>query len=346
MAKKLPITTPNKDITVSWMYTWARQQEMSIHEQRIVIRMLEFCQDELKGLKLRDHLCKLEHGKYDVKIEMPAAHAIFDSNLNADTITDTLENLAKRFFKYEDDKRWWMCSFITSPEYIKGTGIMKFSVDNKIWDIWLNLSKGYRRFELNKALALPTTYAVQFYMLMSGSEKPISFTVEQFKDWLGIAPEAYKKADGKDRIDHLEERVIRPSQKYLDESCPYTFTYTKIKQRPDLKRSRVIGFTFTPKYQPKFRDEVLEGKRLQAQVCAAFSIRRDIYDYLIQQCGFTAVELNNTKEIWHQAQELLSDPLGQIAILKGRAREAQKTPKAYIVGAMKNIIADAQKKKK
>ena len=45
---------------------------------------------------------------------------------------------------------------------------------------------------------LPTTYAVQFYMLMSGSEKPISFTIEQFKEWLGIAPEAYKNKDGKD----------------------------------------------------------------------------------------------------------------------------------------------------
>ena len=345
MSKKLPITTQNKDIVVSWIYTWARQQEMSIHEQRIILRILEFCQDELKGLKIKDNMCKLEHNKYDVTIEMPASYAIF-KNLEADTITETLESLAKRYFKYEDDKRWWMCSFISSPEYLKGSGIMKFRVDNKIWDVWMNFSKGYRKFELNKALALPTTYAVQFYMLLSGSEKPISFTTEQFKEWLGIAPEAYKDKEGKDRIDNLEMRVIKPSQKALDEACPYTFTYTKIKQRPDLKRSKVLGFTFTPKYQPKFRDEELEGKRLQSMVCASFSIRPEIYNYLRQQCGFTASDLNNTKDVWLQAQDVLDDPLGEIAILKAKAREAKKTPQAYIIGAIRGKISDAMAKKK
>ena len=115
--KKLPINTQNKDVVVSWIYTWARQQEMSIHEQRIILRILEFCQDELKGLKIKDNLCKLEHNKYDVTIEMPASLAIF-KNLEADTITETLEALSRRYFKYEDDKRWWMCSFCllyTSP---------------------------------------------------------------------------------------------------------------------------------------------------------------------------------------------------------------------------------------
>lgn len=343
--KKLPITTQNKDVVVSWVYTWARQQEMSIHEQRIILRILEFCQDELKGVKIKDHLCKLEHNKYDVTIEMPASLAIF-KNLEADTITETLETLAKRYFKYEDDKRWWMCSFISSPEYIKGSGIMKFRVDNKIWDVWLNFSKGYRRFELNKALALPTTYSVQFYMLMSGSEKPISFTIEQFKEWLGIAPEAYKRKDGKDRIDHLEERVIKPAQRALDESCPYTFTYSKIKQNPLNKRSRVTGFTFTAKYQPQFRDEALESKVLQAKVSASFAIRPEIYNYLRQQCGFSASDLNNTKEIWLQAQDVFEDPLLEIAMLKAKAREAKKTPQAFIVAYIKGKISDAMSKKK
>lgn len=92
--KKLPINTQNKDVVVSWIYTWARQQEMSIHEQRIILRILEFCQDELKGLKIKDNLCKLEHNKYDVTIEMPASLAIF-KNLEADTITETLGGVVK-----------------------------------------------------------------------------------------------------------------------------------------------------------------------------------------------------------------------------------------------------------
>ena len=42
MKKKLPITK-NKDVVVSWVYTWSKQQDMSIHEQRIVLRILEAC---------------------------------------------------------------------------------------------------------------------------------------------------------------------------------------------------------------------------------------------------------------------------------------------------------------
>jgi hypothetical protein len=340
------ITSENKDMMVSWMYTWSRQQEMSIHEQRIIIRILELCQDELKGLRIKDNMTKIEHHQHDVYVQMPASKAIFDSNLDAKTIKTTLFDLMGRYFEYEDEKRWWKCSFICNPEYIKGEGIMKFSVNNNLWDVWMNFSRGYREFELNKALALPTTYSLKFYMLVSGNTKPISFSVEDLKKWLGISLDAYKDKNGKDRIDNLEMRVIKPAQKALDETCPYTFIYSKLKANPDNKRSRVIGFTFTPKYQPQFRDEKLEGKKLQAKVSASFVIRTEIYNYLKQQCGFSASDLNNTKEIWLQAQEVFEDPLLEIAMLKSKAREAKKTPQAYIIGAIRGKIADAVNKKK
>ncbi|WP_153163830.1 replication initiation protein, partial [Zoogloea sp. 1C4] len=154
------ITSENKDMMVSWMYTWSRQQEMSIHEQRIILRILEYCQDEVKGMKIKENMGIIDHHKHDVYIQMPASAAIFDSNLDFDTIKKTLEDLMGRYFEYKDKKRWWKCSFICNPEYEYGSGIMKFSVNNKLWDVWLNFSQGYREFELNKALALPTTYSL------------------------------------------------------------------------------------------------------------------------------------------------------------------------------------------
>ncbi len=72
--KKLPITK-NKDVVVSWVYTWSKQQDMSIHEQRIVLRILEACQAELKGVKLKDYAGtkrKFEHGLWDVDAQMHA----------------------------------------------------------------------------------------------------------------------------------------------------------------------------------------------------------------------------------------------------------------------------------
>ena len=78
MKKKLPITK-NKDVVVSWVYTWSKQQDMSIHEQRIVLRILEACQAELKGVKLKDYAGtkrKFEHGLWDVDADaLRQAHA-------------------------------------------------------------------------------------------------------------------------------------------------------------------------------------------------------------------------------------------------------------------------------
>lgn len=70
----------NKDVVVSWIYTWSKQQDMSIHEQRIVLRILEACQAELKGIKLKDYAGtkrKFEHGLWDVDAQMHVSDVIF-----------------------------------------------------------------------------------------------------------------------------------------------------------------------------------------------------------------------------------------------------------------------------
>lgn len=54
----------------------------------------------------------------------------------------------------------------------KRTGIITFRVSNDLWDVFTKFAKGYREFELNKALALPTGYSLRFYMLMSGQVYP------------------------------------------------------------------------------------------------------------------------------------------------------------------------------
>ena len=41
-------------------------------------------------------------------------------------------------------------------KYKKRTGIITFRVSNDLWDVFTKFAKGYREFELNKALALPT----------------------------------------------------------------------------------------------------------------------------------------------------------------------------------------------
>lgn len=275
MKKKLPITK-NKDVVVSWVYTWSKQQDMSIHEQRIVLRILEACQAELKGVKLKDYAGtkrKFEHGLWDVDAQMHVSDVIF-SGRDYNEIIAALDSLAGRFFTYEDDEEWWKCGFISNPKYKKHTGIITFRVSNDLWDVFTKFAKGYREFELNKALALPTGYSLRFYMLMSGQVYPLDISLDNLKDRLGIPADKYKDKNGKDRIDNFEERVLKPAKAALDESCPYTFNYVKVRENPNNKRSKVTGFRFYPVYQPQFRDEELEAERIAGKGYSTISDRQ------------------------------------------------------------------------
>ena len=149
----------------------------------------------------------------------------------------------------------------------------------------------------------------------------------------------YKDKNGKDRIDNFEERVLKPAKAALDESCPYTFNYVKVRENPNNKRSKVTGFRFYPVYQPQFRDEELEGKELQAKVTARYQIDSHVYEYLRYSCGFTSEEINRNKETFITAQEKITDLIGELALLNGKSRE-KNNPKGWIINALKGKIKD------
>lgn len=58
--------------------------------------------------------------------------------------------------------------------------------------MFTKFAKGYREFELNKALALPTGYSLRFYMLMSGQVYPLDISLDNLKERLGIPADKYK----------------------------------------------------------------------------------------------------------------------------------------------------------
>ena len=295
------ILTPNKDIISSFVFTWSRQPDVSIHEQRVILRVLERCHEHcnMSGVKLKDNLRQIKFNPTNVELTMPISDAFF-SDIKPEEVKDILTELSKRMFEFSlKDARGheiWGCSgYIQNPRVHFGTGQMSFQIHNDIWAVYLNLAQGFRKFELNKALALPSGYAVRFYMLMSGKTEPLYMTVEDFKKWLGIADDLYRDSKGKHRINNLEARVIKPSQKALNDTCPYTFIYEKIRLNSRNPKSPVIGFRFYSKYQPQFRDPELEKTRLVAKVNASSFVGSQTYRYLKENFGLTSEGMNNGK---------------------------------------------------
>lgn len=219
---------------------------------RLIIRILEFCQRDLNGIKYKDCLRQLEYQNDDVLLKMPVRDVYF-SDFSLEIIRKDLEGLRSKsieFYDYEN-KVWSACGIIEKPHVFGRTGMMEFKIDLKFWKELRNIAHGIRRCELNKVLILPTVYAMWFYMFISEKDTPINITIDNLKERLGISKDDYKRSNGKDRIDHLEERVIKPSQKALNDSCPYTFKYEKIRENPDNKRSPVKSLRITPVFQDR-----------------------------------------------------------------------------------------------
>ena len=265
------IASPNKDLVVAYEFLrWARQTNMSVHEMRIIIRLIERCNEEITGYIWNDYVGpgkpKFEHNLFDVTVTMYAQDVFFNSNLNHAEIIQVLHNLSNRSISHDSPEEWWKVSFCSNPVYKKNTGIIRFYVGNNLWDMFTAFAKGVHEFELNKCLALPTPTAMMFYLMVSKQSKPLIYSIELLKSMLGIDPNAYKDANGNDRIDNFEKAVLRPVQEALDNSCPYTFDWEKVRVNPRNSRSKVTGFKIFPVSQPKFRDENLAKQEAVAKL--------------------------------------------------------------------------------
>ena len=347
--KSLPIiSTDNRDITISWLFVWARyQSSLTIHQIRLILRIIEYCQKELKGIKIKDNLRQLEYQRDDVLLRMPVSDVYF-SDFKLDDIKSDLGNLRDRRIEFYDkpNRIWSACGIIEKPHVYEGTGIMEFKIDLKFWKILLNMAHGIRKCELNKALALPTFTSIWFYIFISEKKEPIRISIPHLKERLGISPEDYKRKNGKDRIDHLEERVILPAQKALNESCPYTFKYEKIRKNPTNKRSPVRLFCFKPVYQPEYRDKDLAKKALIAKTSVSM-INQQVYDYMIQVMGFELKELQTNKETLSEASRHIPDIMSKLSSIQGRRRKTNGDVMGigWVINALKDEIRAAKEEK-
>ena len=325
----------------SYIFTTAKY-DFSAYEKRIMYRLIEFAQDELKGITIRDNMHKIEHGLWNVELTMPISD-VFMSGYKIEEVKETLLKLRERSFEYDNPEtgEWWACGFIEKPKAGFKRGLMKFEVDNELWNVFLNFTKGYREFELSKALALPTSYALRFYMLISGQKDPIKMTIESFRKWLGIPEDKYIKKDGTHRIDNIEARIIKPAQKELDETCPYSFEYTKIRENPKNPRSKVTQFLFYPKYIQKNRDPELEKKELQGKVgniAGAYGmLDKAVSDYLLYNLNMTKDEINANKALFLTAQQTLPNLVEHLADLRERAARSGKGT-GWIINGLKGKI--------
>lgn len=316
----------NKDVLQSYILTTAKY-DFNVYEKRILYRLVEIAQSEISGLNFPKDCRKIQHdlfGFVDITLPISSVLANEEDN-NHMKVKKALLSLQKKTVIYEDDKIWESLNIIAFTKIRKYNSSVSFTIHPKIWDCILNFSKGFRKFELKTTMQFESVYAMRFYELLSGQERPLSFEISTLKEMLQVQ-------DKYSRINDFFRKVIETAKKELDKHSPFSFEY-KINK---LGR-KFHSITFFPVKIIANRDLKIEQHDLEKQLSPRWILEPQVLKYLKEEYKFQPKEINQWYELFKTAQQNL-DLLNFIAEKKRYAMEA-KNPKGYIITAIKNEVS-------
>lgn len=319
----------NTEVIQSYILTTARY-DFNVDEKRILTNIVGLLQPLIEGQILKGHIQKDLWGFYQIEVPLKELTNETDAP-NYKRIKDALTRLRNKTFEYEDSEHWELIGLIEKPSFEK-RGIAKFELNPKIFECFLNFTKGYSKYELEMSLSFNSVYASRLYELLNGTEKPITYNIEKLKEMFGVT-EKYKYT--KDFI----SKCIDTAQKELNEKSPITFTYEK-----NTEWKKIVSITFTPKYI-KSRINIETAEKELKRELGATQIVGDalLVEYLRNSCDFTEKEILNNGKLFHTACHVLGKEIDTtIRKLKSQSITA-KNPKAYIVGTLRKIVNEKLK---
>lgn len=346
----------NKDVIQSYMLTSARY-DFSVYEKRILYRLVELAQSELQGKKMVEFVgTSVETNMFgDKDITMPVRAILAnEEDKNYTLAKKAFKTMSNRTIEQTKGNIWYLDHMLERVRVNLGTGVATFRVSPEVWKLILDFTKGYRKYELKTTMQFKSVYSMRFYELLSGQKVPLSFSLEELKKMLKL--DDYTDKEGKRHrekyklVHDFETKVLDVAQKELDEYSPYSFTYEEITE-PSRGRNgyKVTGYTFTPRFLLKNRDDELYKKELTAKIgniTGRFGmLDKNVSDYLLYNLNVPKESINSNKEVFLQAQNVFPDLVSVLAEIGPKMREKGK-PIGYLINTLKGKISDAMSKKK
>ena len=212
----------NKNVIQSYMLTAARY-DFSVYEKRILYRLVELAQAELQGKDFVEwSLIKVETKLFSGKeITIPVRRVrAKDKKNNGSKTKKTFKAMSSRTIEQTKGNVWYLDHMLERVRVNLGTGVAKFRVSPNVWNIVLDFTKGYRKYELKTTMQFKSVYSMRFYELLSGQTVPLNYSIEEIRKMFSIEKKFKAVAD-------LERYVLEVAQKELNESSPYSFTWER-----------------------------------------------------------------------------------------------------------------------
>lgn len=308
------------EIVQSFIYSVSRV-ELSLYEQRILLKVVEFAQAQLKGRLIKNSLFRMEHTLDNVRIEIPVKYILSEGSKHYEDVREAAIRLMGRRFEYWDTNSgaWYSSPLIYNVAYVEGGGLLSFYVSKMLFDVILDFTKGFCKYDLETALSLSSPYAVRFYALVASQSRPVVYTIGQLKLMFGLEEKYHQTRD-------FLIKVVDAAKKVLDDAQCNSFTYSKIKSG-----KKVEAICISP-----LKRRQLSAEELAAKVSLQRLVDNEILVVLISYMGFTTKEISAHKVLLH---EFCKMPYATDTIynIERRFRKKKKT-KGYVIAAIRDEV--------
>lgn len=315
----------DKEVIQSYLVTSAKYS-FSAYEKRVMYRIIEMAQADIKGKKLDDGYIINKTLFEDRVITMPlSVFKKHEADNNYVEIKKALTSLRNKTIEYETEREWKLIGIIEKPKIDKYSSFVNFEIQPEIWQAILTFDKGYSKYELEAAMSFTSVYAMRFFELFSDNMNPMTLRIDVLKERFGIADKYIGSSA------NFIKKVIIPAQKELNEKSQYSFNYKTIKEG-----RKITKIKFIPKRIPENANPELEVKKLQKKVSLRFDLSQDLLKFL-NDLGFTHDGVRNNLKLFKDLNEH-QDLYGFLKKVSRNAEKA-KNPQGYIIAAMRTALS-------
>lgn len=315
-----------RQVVQSYIATTA-MYDFNVYEKRVMYNLVKLAQSQIEGVTISDNLHKICHDlKGYVHVTLPLSDFLSDEeDKNHRRIKEALKSLHRKTFEYLDNDVWECISIIALPKIALHSRQVSFIVDSRVWDVLLDFSRGFSRYDIEVAFKLESCYSMRFYELMACQKEPLTYSIDALRRIFKLEN---KYTFTKDFI----RRVIDASKQELDQKSPVTFTYAPIKDG-----KRITQLIFFPVRQSFTQSDDDEHRRLIRKYGTSAVLTADERRFL-EEIGFTDSGINNNISLFMDCQKNL-DFIYELALIKGKCR-TKKNPCGWCIKTLTGKLAD------
>ena len=315
-----------RQVVQSYIFTTA-VYDFNVYEKRIIYNLVRLAQSQIEGVKLSESLYRIDHAYKDyLVVELPISDFLIDGDdKNHSRIKAALRSLHKKTFTYQFDGTWECFSIIANPKVKLRSSKVSFIVDTRVWDVLLNFSRGFSRYDLEIAFNLESSYSMRFYEMLAGQKEPIAYSIESLRKEFGL--------EGKYKLNKdFIRRVVDSAKSELDLKSPVTFNYRPLKD--GRKITRIL---FYPIRQESKQPHDTLLKEVIRKYGSGPHLSSD-EKRLLTEIGFTETGIRNNLELFVKCKKNL-DFIYELALIVGKSR-GKSNPCGWCIRTLKGKLDD------